>query len=911
MNVLQGNAGRDSFRELVKTFRKERPIDKTISAEFAKVLEAERDLRARFDDLCDRFQRTKLNIPTEDAIDRNRLIGELRLLLARTCVRMLNPDLVILDEFQRFKHLMDTDSEAGLLAKELFDYADDHSRARVLMLSATPYKMYTVSSESGDEDHYQDFVRTIRFLLQEPAKVANFEKILNEFRRETLRSAGKMTGRISELKSELEQHLKQVMVRTERLTASSDRNGMLEEKPSSASLKIQDLRAYRIMQSVARTTGQPDVIEYWKSAPYLLNFMDDYQFKKKFEAALEDPTQASALYGALQAPGSALLSRDTIDRYQPLEAANPRLRALLSETVESGAWKLLWIAPSHPYYRPEGPYSDPAAQNFTKRLIFSSWKVVPKTISALVSYEAERLAEITFDPEQKDRTTAGNTRQRALLLRFGRDPDGRLTGMPNLVLMYPSQFFGIRCDPLAVAATLLGATGRPTLAEIRKTVATTIAEALNTLPQRDSSGGLPDETWYWAAPILLDAAFDPNGTKEWFLQPTLASIWAGQEEGDEGTVWIEHVKYARDLLNAPVGLGPRPADLVEVLTDMAIGSPGTATLRAFSRLANSAGTIGLDVRNRAAAIGWAFRNLFNRPHATVLLRGLGTREPYWRRVLEYCCDGGVQAVLDEYTHVLRESLGLLDAEAPKVVAEIANAMTVALGLRPSNLQVDYYEPDAAEKRIRHSTGTISARFALQLGETSDELGQDAGRPEKVRAAFNSPFWPFVLSSTSIGQEGLDFHTYCHAIVHWNLPTNPVDMEQREGRIHRYKGHAIRKNIATKHGGLLPSHDLDPWEKMFSAAHAARADGSSDLVPYWIYPLEGGARIERHVPVLPLSRDSTRLEATRKTLALYRMVFGQPRQEDMTRYLLQQNSDLSVPELEELAAAMRIDLTPGR
>src|SRR5699024_11013379 len=38
--------------------------------------------------------------------------------------------------------------------------------------------------------------------------------------------------------------------------------------------------------------------------------------------------------------------------------------------------------------------------------------------------------------------------------------------------------------------------------------------------------------------------------------------------------------------------------------------------------------------------------------------------------------------------------------------------------------------------------------------------------------FNSPFWPFVLASTSVGQEGLDFHTYSHAVVHWNLPPTP-------------------------------------------------------------------------------------------------------------------------------------------
>ena len=37
----------------------------------------------------------------------------------------------------------------------------------------------------------------------------------------------------------------------------------------------------------------------------------------------------------------------------------------------------------------------------------------------------------------------------------------------------------------------------------------------------------------------------------------------------------------------------------------------------------------------------------------------------------------------------------------------------------------------------------------------------------------------MLASTSIGQEGLDFHNYCRRIVHWNLPSNPIDLEQRE------------------------------------------------------------------------------------------------------------------------------------
>ena len=72
----------------------------------------------------------------------------------------------------------------------------------------------------------------------------------------------------------------------------------------------------------------------------------------------------------------------------------------------------------------------------------------------------------------------------------------------------------------------------------------------------------------------------------------------------------------------------------------------------------------------------------------------------------------------------------------------------------------------------------------------------------LQQAFNSPFRPFVLATTSVGQEGLDFHWYTRKIVHWNLPSNPVDMEQREGRINRYKCLAIRRNIAKFFGNEI-------------------------------------------------------------------------------------------------------------
>jgi hypothetical protein len=201
---------------------------------------------------------------------------------------------------------------------------------------------------------------------------------------------------------------------------------------------------------------------------------------------------------------------------------------------------------------------------------------------------------------------------------------------------------------------------------------------------------------------------------------------------------------------------------------------------------------------------------------------------------------------------------------------------------------------------------LRVRYGLRFGaESMEEIG-DVQRAGHVRTAFNSPFWPFVLATTSVGQEGLDFHLYCHAVVHWNLPANPVDLEQREGRVHRFKGHAIRKNVAAANAvAAFNTHGRDPWEALFAAARRGRQKGDGDLVPYWVYATEGGARIERYVPALPLSREIEKLEQLKRSLAVYRLAFGQPRQDDLAAYLARLSEDRKAEVVSELA----VDLTP--
>ena len=251
-------------------------------------LEGRPTLRIRFKRLCKELPRAKpwrrIDEATRQEI--SAVIGELRALLAETCIRSLDPDLIILDEFQRFRHLLEPEDDAGLLAEKLFEWED----ARVLLLSATPYKMYTSGEDEGEEDHYRDFLRTVGFLLHNPTDEARLGALLKEYGQQLYRFADGDENGLAQARNELELILRGVMIRNERLAASKDRNGMLREVADHVGLEASDVRAYvqlqRIVQWLEEDDGDGlrlgDQIEYWKSAPYLLNFMERYQLKHVF-----------------------------------------------------------------------------------------------------------------------------------------------------------------------------------------------------------------------------------------------------------------------------------------------------------------------------------------------------------------------------------------------------------------------------------------------------------------------------------------------------------------------------------------------------------------------------------------------------------------------------------------------------
>jgi hypothetical protein len=69
---------------------------------------------------------------------------------------------------------------------------------------------------------------------------------------------------------------------------------------------------------------------------------------------------------------------------------------------------------------------------------------------------------------------------------------------------------------------------------------------------------------------------------------------------------------------------------------------------------------------------------------------------------------------------------------------------------------------------------------------------------------------------------------------------------------------------------------------------------------------GEHHIERVVPNLPLSREIGRFAALRRSVAAYRLVIGQPRQDDLLRWLAGRYSE---DELTQLQEELRIDLAP--
>jgi len=752
------------------------------------------------------------------------LINQLRMIFAEISLSKLEPDLVIMDEFQRFRDLIDPKehSEEMLLSRQFLH----NTQTKVLLLSATPYKPYSTLEEiavDSEAEHYGEFMGVMNFLLYEQQKNASFHKIWNDYSASLCEISTETMAVLLLHKERAEDALYQGICRTERFNTGIIDDSGAKEIPVSPG----DILSYHAMQTLLdviaahrkKTLRWHNVpVDYVKSAPYLLSFMENYQLKKEIRDHYKNGHDFAEDSGS--DIGHLLLKKSAIHNYREIPFENARLE-FLKETAfmrkKHGAEVLLWIPPSNPYYKTGSVFDQ--NQGYSKVLVFSSWEMVPRMISVMLSYESERLTigELFHHAERKRGRGYFATREER---RFGIT---RLKDETEEILCTVSDTLANLYQPEKQFGT--------DIQELKKEISGEIKTKLELLQRKRN------------LPISQSAG---------------------------AQVLIQCIKALDGDLDAR--LSAIPYDAVETLTDMAIASPAICAYRLLRKLWKS-GFKSEQTRCAQEIAKKVFVSLFNKAESSAILDflyGTKTDDAYYQTVFRYCVDGNLQAMLDEYAHVLDVS----GAELPRAM-ENAFVDTVSL-------QIDTQEtfPHNEKERPRLRTHFAVGYFNSKVSDES------VIRADRIRRAFNSPFRPFVLSTTSIGQEGLDFHFYCRKVMHWNLPSNPVDLEQREGRVNRFKCLAVRQNIAGKYGGEIT------WERMFSCAEKTEKGNYPDLVPYWCLPNAAAdtVKIERLVPMYPFSQDRLRYERIIKILSLYRLTLGQPRQEELISILDREIAD---------------------
>lgn len=754
--------------------------------------------------------------------DMIRVINTLRTIFAQISLDALEPDLVIMDEFQRFSNLINSDlsTEESMIAHRFFFEANI---PYVLLLSATPYKPYTTLEEINEQncdEQYEDFMKLMRFLNNGQAR---FNTVWEDYSRSLSHLEAEQLDILVAKKKTAEDTMYEVMCRTERLN-----EGLIQSVTENESVPISegDILSYCQMQHLLDKAGEelnenPGhlSIEYVKSSPYLLSFMQHYKEKKFIERAY-DPTQRKH---AKPLPiGSVtqrlLLKGHHVYSYKPIAANNARLDYIKRDLFERQSELLLWVPASHPYY--DVPASNVFAKNkdFSKVLVFSSWEMVPRMLAIMLSYESEQRNISVVFPGTSYKAKQGAQR---LVDIVGKKDKHQLD---QTLLKYPSTYLANLYDP--------------------QTFYTEGVRDLASLIKR-----LEDQIYLDTQSLDIDS------------------------EAPTGSAGV--LRIIRALEGEPqTALPPITPRVVRVLAHMAIAAPGVCLYRVLHDQA------------LAEQVATGFVSLFNnRESAAIVDRCSHLKEVnYYERVLEYCVMGNLQSVLNEFAHTIEENI-----HHPEYAKRVAEAMSQSF-VSVSTVDIDTTESFCKPKEEHYQQKMAMHRFyaydyANGKVQSNDQSVQ---HNMSLQQAFNSPFRPFVLATTSVGQEGLDFHRYSRKIMHWNLPSNPVDMEQREGRINRYKCLAIRRNIAH----LFPDHFA--WNDMFSQAKETWQHlGYSDLVPFWCLPREVVAEhkedgvlewIERIVPMYPMSLDQSRYQHLIDILSLYRLTMGQPRQEELLELL---------------------------
>lgn len=744
--------------------------------------------------------------------EENEIVREFRIAFAQISIEELEPDFVIMDEFQRFSSLIDSsdsdDSEQGMLTRKFFGEMSGENAPLILLLSATPYKPYTTLeelNETNSDQQYEDFLKLTNFLFTGD-KAKTFKSVWENYSMNLSQISTDNFDVLLASKKDAENDMYGAMCRTERISNSIiDTTTYVKDVPVTDG----DLLSYCQMQALLRYCKDKDnkfkwnqvPMDYVKSSPYLLSFMDKYIFKKNIIDELDVNEQNGINLPFDKHTQRLLLPFGIINNYKKLPANNARLEALKRVVfdLKKKSYCLLWIPASHPYY--DTPDSNVFKQNhdFSKVLVFSSWEMVPRMIAFMLSYEEERL---TIGQGVDNPHYFKTTDQ-----RLGNDSKG---DVGKTLFEYCSHYLADLYNPSGYH--------NQDITTILKDIERKISERIG-----QYSEALVTESGRFSNQMTLSLL-------EWLNSPE--------------TIELKFTQI--------------PKRVIRLIAKMAIGSPSVCLYRCLGKNIADA-----DLKREYNRLVSQFTSLFNSrlSKGIVDLLYKNKNATYIEEVFDYCVMGNMQAVLDEYIHMIDETSN----DTNGIVDTIYNSF---VGVSP--IEYMTYGKDYKHRLRTH----------YSLAYTNKKVDEkNVSHAINVRQAFNSPFHPFILTTTSIGQEGLDFHWYCRKIMHWNIPSNPQDIEQREGRINRYKCLAIRRNLANRY------KEVFSWNDIFKKAEEELKGDGGGLVPYWCLPVkefEHPEKIERIVPMYPLSSDAERYRRMADVLALYRLTMGQPRQEELLR-----------------------------
>jgi hypothetical protein len=763
-----------------------------------------------------------------------RTVTALRLKLAKMILGSLDPDLIILDEFQKFKDiLLEPDKDPKNLCAILVRHG-----IPTLLLSATPYRLLSKTGRPGSPDdvnHYDEFRDVLAFLTGDSRHARDLLKRIWQYGIDIRNlTADTWKARLIDLlkkKHELEMDLTTYMSRTERVFFQFEEMNPVETRflskhEATETLTKDEIKEYLFL---SKRAPRKEVLGYWKSGSHLMSYLQDYVLGHKLR---KDPafTKNKFLYTSFQGG----------------KPRSSKIEYLANDIFKEPASSLyLWLPPLRPYYPGRGLYGWHAVKRagVKKGLVFSAWKFVPRFIAA----ELSRRHDAQF-------------RRKPLKYQM------KITPVTWATFFFPS----LKLADLVAHHDFVNAKSYD---ELKRTIVMRVRQKLVDMGVELRPRGQSAKPWELLRHLEY---FDDQAEWKKLIRRYRQPISRSRQNGEHRTTVAIEPRYLA-YLDKPFQKKLVANDqAIEQLASIAIASPAVAILRAVRTIAGSCTEEILEHLGQLCMV--EVRSFIARSSTVQCVRSAYRRGTYSRRVGEYFRDGNIQAVLDEYLFCIA---GELDKKniSKEQLEEVLSKLRCIFQYRKSVLR---------PFKGRRSKHMVNTHVAMAFGESQDEgVSRD-----DLRVAFNSPFWPFVLSTTSVGQEGLDFHLYCKNIYHWNLPCNPVDFEQREGRLNRYNSLTVREavtSVCSNDAGNLTT-DRSIWLQVFGQAnaHCHYNDRYNwGLSPNWMCtPLNATthSHLIRHILDLPHSSDLQRYHALMDRLRLYRLALGQPNPDSYLRDL---------------------------